>query len=186
MIETVQTVTIRDGIDSVWNFARDIRGWASLMPGMQECEVIDDDNSRWILKVGVGGLVRTVKVRVHVDQWDGPERVFFSYKLEGDPVQGGGSYHATAKGPGETEVVLNVKVEGSGPMAPMWEAMGKPLLPQLAKGFAGQLRDKIEAAAGAASPQAQAPVKPSGFGAFLAWLGGLWAALFGKGRSSQH
>ena len=47
---------------------------------------------RWTLKVGVGGLVRTVKVQVHVDQWDGPERVLFSYKLEGDPVQGGGSY----------------------------------------------------------------------------------------------
>ena len=111
MIETEQTVAIRAGIDSVWAFARDIRGWAGLMPGMQDCEVIDDDNSRWVLKVGVGGLVRTVKVRVHVEQWDGPERVFFNYKLEGDPVQGGGSYHATAIGPGETEVRLNVRVE---------------------------------------------------------------------------
>ena len=76
---------------------------------------------------GVGGLVRTVKVQVRVDQWDGPERVFFSYKLQGDPVQGGGSYHASRKAPQETEVALQVRVEGGGPMAPMWEAMGRPV-----------------------------------------------------------
>lgn len=179
MIETEQTVTIRESIDNVWAFARDIRGWASLMPGMQECDVIDDDNSRWTLKVGVGGLVRTVKVQVHVDQWDGPERVFFTYKLEGDPVQGGGSYLATATGPRETEVKLVVQVVGGGPMAPMWEAMGKPLLPTLAKGFAGQLRDKIEAAAvdvPVAAPQAA----PTGF---FAWLRSIWNAVFGSKRT---
>lgn len=179
MIETEQTVTIRESIDNVWAFARDIRGWASLMPGMQDCDVIDDDNSRWTLKVGVGGLVRTVKVQVHVDQWDGPERVFFTYKLEGDPVQGGGSYLATATGPRETEVKLVVQVVGGGPMAPMWEAMGKPLLPQLAKGFAGQLKDKIEAAA-ADAPVAAAPAEPAGF---FAWLRSIWNAIFGNKRS---
>jgi carbon monoxide dehydrogenase subunit G len=176
MIETEQTVTIREDIGRVWDFARDIRGWASLMPGMQHCEVIDEDNSRWTLKVGVGGLVRTVKVQVHVDQWDGPERVDFTYKLEGDPVQGGGSYHAAASGPGETEVKLHVRVEGGGPMAPMWEAMGKPLLPQLAKGFAGQLRDRIEEAS-AARPPLAADAERRGF---LAWLGRLWNAIFGR------
>lgn len=187
MIETEQTVTIREGIDSVWAFARDIRGWASLMPGMQECDVIDNDNSRWTLKVGVGGLVRTVMVRVHVDQWDGPERVFFTYKLEGDPVQGGGSYLATAKGPRETEVTLKVQVEGSGPMAPMWEAMGRPLLPQLAKGFAGELRDRIEAAASGAQPAATAAEpRRSPLAAFGAWLRRLWQGIFGSGRSARQ
>lgn len=183
MIETEQTVTIRESIDNVWDFARNVRGWAELMPGMQECDVIDDDNSRWTLKVGVGGLVRTVKVRVSVDQWDGPERVFFSYKLEGDPVHGGGSYHAVSKGAGETEVTLHVRVEGSGPMAPMWEAMGRPLLPQLAKGFAGQLRDRIEAQASSVpvEPTAvEAPRQESPKSGFAAWLRSLFNALFGR------
>ena len=183
MIETEQTVTIRESIENVWSFARDIRGWAELMPGMQECDVIDDDNSRWILKVGVGGLVRTVKVQVRVDQWDGPERVFFTYKLEGDPVQGGGTYYATSIGPHETQVLLQVRVEGSGPMAPMWEAMGRPLLPQLAKAFAGQLRDRIEAnTEGTRTAPASAPAKPTGF---FAWLRSIWNVIFGRSESKQ-
>jgi carbon monoxide dehydrogenase subunit G len=176
VIETEQTVTIRADIDAVWAFARDIRGWAALMPGLQDCAVIDDDNSRWVLKVGVGGLVRTVKVKVHVEQWDGPGRVLFSYKLEGDPVQGGGSYHAATAGAGETEVRLHVRVEGGGPMAPMWEAMGRPLLPQLAKGFANQLKAEIEAAHAPAAA-ATAPDPATGV---MAWLRRVWRALFGS------
>jgi carbon monoxide dehydrogenase subunit G len=179
MIETQPAITIDADIHTVWDFARDIRRWAGLMPGMQDCTVIDDDNSLWVLKVGVGGLVRTVKVMVHVDQWDGPERVFFSYRLEGDPVKGGGSYRATEKGPRQTGVELQVRVEGSGPMAPMWEAMGRPLLPQLAKGFAAQLKAEIEKTGGASIGQTGAPERvPSGLAVIGSWLRRVWRNLF--------
>jgi len=181
MIETEQTALVRAGIADVWDYVQDIARWASIMPGYRECEIIDPDNSRWILKVGVGGLVRTVKVRVQVDEWAGPETVRFTYKLEGDPVQGGGTYTATSKGPHETEIALKVRVEGSGPMAPMWEAMGKPLLPQFARSFAEQLKDEIEKVACAGSPALAAPspqqAKPS---SLLDFIVSLWRRLFGR------
>lgn len=164
MIETEQTVLVRAGIDAAWDYARDIRRWAELVPGMQNCDVIDADNSRWVVKVGVGGLVRTVTVDVHVERWAGPEAVDFTYKLKGDPVTGGGSYRA-APGAEGTDLTLALRVEGAGPMAPMWEAMGRPVLPQLAKAFAGQLRDGIEAAAGI-----DLAPRPSLWARFLAWL----------------
>jgi hypothetical protein len=50
---------------------------------------------------------------------------------------------------------LIVRVEGSGPMAAMWEAISKPLLPQLAKSFAVQLKAEIEKTA-VAQPVAEA------------------------------
>lgn len=182
MIETEQTVLIEAPIEQVWDFARDMERWANLMPGMREFTVLNEDDSRWTLKVGVGGLVRTVNVLVHVDKWDGPGRVSFFYKLEGDPVSGGGSYLATRKGPRETEVVLEVRVVGSGPMAPMWEAMGKPLLPQLAKGFAGQLKAAIEKAAAAAPAPELAATKPASVLAIVGrWVRKLWGSLFGAG-----
>jgi carbon monoxide dehydrogenase subunit G len=178
MIETEQTVVIDAAIGDVWDYVSDIQRWAELMPGMRECEVIDASDSQWTIKVGVGGLVRTVKVNVHVDQWDGPGRVLFSYRLGGDPVQGGGTYTAKALGARQTEIVLNVRVEGGGPMAPMWEAMGKPLLPQLARGFADQLKAAIEAVHAPASvpTPAAAPVGNP----LVRWLRAIWRALFGK------
>lgn len=170
MIDTEQTVLVRTGIGEAWNFARDIRGWASLVPGMQSCEVIDEDNSRWVVKVGVGGLVRTVTADVHVERWDEPAGVDFTYKLKGDPVTGGGTYRARPADAG-TEVALALRVEGTGPMAPMWEAMGRPLLPQLAKAFAAQLKASIEQAAGAVP--ATVPERRSLWATIRAWLGKL-------------
>jgi carbon monoxide dehydrogenase subunit G len=180
MIDTEQTMVVGVGIDRVWDYVKDMRRWAELMPGMREFNVIDDNDSQWILKVGVGGLVRTVTVDVHVDQWAGPEHVTFSYKLQGDPVLGGGTYDAFSTGPNETTIKLNVRVEGSGPMAPMWEAMGRPLLPQLAGGFAGQLKEAIELSAGVAPAETGQAKKPSVLAMIANWLRSLWLALFRK------
>lgn len=135
---------INVGIGAVWHYVKDMQRWAALMPGYRECTIIDARESSWILKVGVGGLVRTVKVLVHVDEWHEPARVNFSYVLEGDPVEGSGSYTALPRGDEETEVALRVSVAGSGPIAPMWEAMSRPLLPKLAKSFAEKLKAEIE------------------------------------------
>jgi len=168
VIETEQSVTIAAPIDAVWTYARDVERWAEIMPGYQECQLIDEDNSRWVLKVGVGGLVRTVKVKVKVDEWAGPERVLFSYALEGDPVSGGGSYRALADGAGATSVTLQVQVNGGGPMAPMWEAMGGPLLPKFALAFAEQLKARIEESLGL-EPSAP-PARPSLWARIVAWL----------------
>jgi carbon monoxide dehydrogenase subunit G len=146
VIATEQSVLIDAAIESVWNYVQDIRNWAMLLPGCRECMVINTQDSRWILKVGAGGLVRTVNVLVHVDNWSGPGRVDFSYRLDGDPVEGGGTYVASPKTAFQTEVTMTVRVAGSGPMAPLWEALSRPLLPQLAKRFAGQLKTEIEKA----------------------------------------
>lgn len=181
MIETEQRVLIGVGQQGVWDHVRDIRRWASLMPGMQACDIIDESRSRWTLKVGVGGLVRTVRVLVDVEEWDGPERVRFSFRLEGDPVQGGGLYHAAPVGETQTDVRLHVRVEGNGPMAPMWEAMGGPLLPKLAWSFADQLRGEIETAHGAvpAREEAQAGRRWSPFRALAEWLRAIWRRVGG-------
>ena len=41
-------------------------------------------------------------------------------------------------------LTFGIRVRGSGAMAPMWEAVSKPLLPVLAKSFAVKLKAQIE------------------------------------------
>lgn len=164
MIEAEHSFEVGAGLDRVWDYVVDVRNWAELMPGLQDFDVIDADNSRWTLKIGVGGMVRTVRVTVHVDEWDGPQRARFSFKLEGDPVQGGGTYTAEPLGVGRTAIALAIQVAGSGPMAPMWEALGRPVLPTFVKAFAGQLRERIEqfaAPAASTSPADPGSFKPA-------------------------
>lgn len=182
MIETEQKVAVAAGIEPVWDYVSDIKRWAAIMPGYQECELIDDNNSRWVLKVGVGGLVRVVTVLVTVDRWAGPDAVDFSFKLDKDPVEGSGTYRASANGPGQIDMALAVQVSGSGQMAAMWEAMGGPVLPKFALGFAESLRDQIEAELGA-TDAGEAMRQPSAWERFTAWLR-RW--LFGLGGAKQN
>jgi carbon monoxide dehydrogenase subunit G len=181
VIETEQTVAVARSIDDTWAYAKDFQRWASIMPGYQSCEIENEDNSLWILKVGIGAMIRTIKVRVHVKEWAGPRRVDFSFDVEGDPVLGAGTYHAVSTGPSQTDMTLRVQVEGSGPMAAMWEAMGRPMLPKFAKAFAEQLKDRIEAFD---SPAEAAVPMPVTGGGLMARLRALWSALFGQARKA--
>jgi len=177
MIEAQHSLVIDAGIDHVWDYVQDISKWANLFPGCRDCEVIDDHNSKWVLKVGAGGMVKTVNVLVNIDKWDGPGRVDFNFKLESEPVVGSGSYTASRSSDLATEIGLQLTVEGNGQMAQMWEAMSKPLLPQMAKTFAGKLKSEIESVAPAAPVPA---ARPSVLSAVAHWLRNLWWALLGS------
>jgi hypothetical protein len=174
MFEAEQSVVIDAGIDSVWDYVKDIRNWASLFPGCRECDVIDEHNSKWIIKVGAGGLIRTVNVLVHVEQWSGPDRVNFSYRLESEPVVGHGSYAATSLGVNQTEIALYLLIVGSGPMAPMWEVVSRPLMPQLTKAFTDKLKAAIEGQAGIVAPP---PLRRALITRLWTLLLNLWRAL---------
>lgn len=177
MIEAEHSLAIDAGIDNVWDYVQDIKKWANLFPGCRECEVIDENNSKWVIKVGTGGMVKTVNVLVHIENWAGPGQVDFTFRLEAEPVVGSGSYSAFRRSDQETGVKLQLSVEGSGQMAQMWEAMSKPLLPQMARTFASKLKSEIEALA----PAAPEPVaKPSILTALASWLRNLWWALLGS------
>jgi carbon monoxide dehydrogenase subunit G len=176
VIAAEHSVLVDADIDSVWEYVKDMSRWAVIVPGCQECTVIDENDSLWVLKLGVGGLVRTVKVQVHVDEWAGPGAVHFSFTLAGDPVEGRGSYVASSRGPRQTEIGMKVSISGGGPMAPMWEAMGGPVLSQFARSFAGKLKLRIEGAVSASEPRGAASTWT--LSAFLSgigpWLRGVW------------
>ncbi len=184
MIAAEHSLLVDAGIEGVWEYVKDMERWASIMPGCQDCTVIDRDDSLWVLKLGVGGLVRTVKVRVHVDRWAGPEAVDFSFTLEGDPVEGRGSYMASSKGPHETEITMQVRISGGGPMAPMWEAMGGPVLSQFARSFAGELKARIEGAADGSRPRggASTGVLRALLAGIGGWLRSVWRRMLRAGR----
>ncbi|MDB5710738.1 MAG: polyketide cyclase / dehydrase and lipid transport family protein [Sphingomonas bacterium] len=157
MLEHELPVAIGAPKSEVWSYVSNMANWAGNLPGYRAFEVLNDTDSLWTLKVGVGALVRTVKVRVHVTVWREPDRVDFTYRLEGDPVDGAGSYRATTNQDGGTDVVLTVQINGQGPMAPAWEAMARPILPKFAKGFGDSLRAEIESIVGKTTPPEVGP-----------------------------
>ncbi|MDY6921820.1 MAG: SRPBCC family protein [Pseudomonadota bacterium] len=190
MIANEQTFTINTSIDKVWNYVEDIPRWAAIFPGHQNCELLSEHDSTWTIKVSAAGVTRTDKVQVHVEEWAGPERVDFVFSVDDLPVEGNGSYLASSRSPLETDVTLKVCIIGSGPMAPMWEAVGTPMLPELVKTFAAKLTAEIEQAAGVENARTadnsfalsmfKGMVK-SGFATLAFWL----KRLFGLGNKNS-
>lgn len=179
MIQADHSIAIDASIDAIWDYVQDIEKWANLFPGCRECTVVSDNKSHWVIKVGAGGMVKTVNVLVDVSEWAGPETVNFSFTLENEPVVGKGRYSARKSGAGRTDITLLVEVEGSGSMAPMWEAVSKPLLPQIAKTFAANLKAEIEQTA-AATPAAS-------FSDHLRrYLRTLWLAILGTSATREE
>ena len=184
MMSAEHAVRVDAGIDDVWEYVKDMRRWASIVPSCQSCTVLDEDDSRWILKLGVGGMVRTVKLRVHVDEWAGPAAVHFSFDVEGDPVEGRGSYTAESLGADATEIRMEVHISGKGPVAQMWEAMGGPVLQQFARAFADELKARIEGSVDGSRSAGESPLRVgsvlmAGIGE---WLRSIWRRVFRRAR----
>lgn len=91
MPEVTYTTSLSQPVTRVWDFVKDMNNWAPFLTGYQTHEELSETDSIWTLKGDVGMLARTVKLKAHVTEWNGPERVTFTLTGLNEPVEGGGS-----------------------------------------------------------------------------------------------
>jgi carbon monoxide dehydrogenase subunit G len=77
--------------EKVWDFVKDMNNWAPFLTGYQKHEIVSDTDSIWTLKGDVGVLARTVELKAHITEWNGPERVSFTLAGINELVDGGGT-----------------------------------------------------------------------------------------------
>ncbi len=90
MPEVEYSTTMALKPELIWDFVKDMNNWAPMLTGYQEHEIIDDTDSIWTLKGDVGILSRMVKLKAHVTEWNGPQRVSFTLTGLNEKVDGGG------------------------------------------------------------------------------------------------
>jgi len=91
MPEVEYVTTMRLAPEQVWEFVRDMNNWAPFLTGYQKHEIESETDSVWTLKGDVGVLSRTVRLKAHVTEWNGPERVSFTLIGIDEVVEGGGT-----------------------------------------------------------------------------------------------
>jgi carbon monoxide dehydrogenase subunit G len=77
--------------EKVWDFVKDMNNWAPFLTGYQKHEIVNETDSIWTLKGDVGVLARTVELKAHITEWNGPERVSFTLAGINELVEGGGT-----------------------------------------------------------------------------------------------
>jgi carbon monoxide dehydrogenase subunit G len=88
--EVEYTTTLSLSREAVWSFVKDMNNWAPFLTGYQRHEILSDTDSIWTLKGDVGVLARVVRLKAHVTDWSGPERVAFTLTGLNEAVEGGG------------------------------------------------------------------------------------------------
>lgn len=92
MARVEHTTTARLPVETIWDFVRDLDHWAPFVAGYQSHEKESEDDSLWVLKGDLGSMSRTLKFRVHVTEWAGPERVRFELRGLNEPMEGSGLF----------------------------------------------------------------------------------------------
>ena len=91
MPEVQYTTTMSLDRTLIWEFVKDMNNWAPFLTGYQRHEIVNETDSIWELKGDVGVLARLVKLKAHITEWQGPERVSFTLLGLNEPVDGGGT-----------------------------------------------------------------------------------------------
>lgn len=144
MLETSEQFEVNAPVEAVWSYAGDMRNWAANMPGFDSFEQLSETESYWTLKPRLGPFTRTVRMRVHVVDWQPPNHISFTLKSETDPVEGSGRFDAQSLSPDRTSVTLYLRLDSHGPLAGMMEGLARPVLPRMADSFARAMAQDIE------------------------------------------
>ena len=91
MPEVEYTTVVNLPPEKVWDFVKDMNNWAPFLTGYQKHEILSETDSIWTLKGDVGVLARTVELKAHITEWNGPERVSFTLLGINELVDGGGT-----------------------------------------------------------------------------------------------
>lgn len=91
MPEVEYTTVVNLPPEQVWDFVKDMNNWAPFLTGYQKHQILSDTDSIWTLKGDVGVLARTVELKAHITEWNGPERVSFTLAGINELVDGGGT-----------------------------------------------------------------------------------------------
>jgi carbon monoxide dehydrogenase subunit G len=104
MPEVEYTTRVALPREAVWEFVKDMNNWAPYLTGYQTHEVLSETDSIWTLKGDVGVLARIVKLKAHVTEWNGPERVSFTLTGMNEQVDGDGTLEMGATTAAESAV----------------------------------------------------------------------------------
>jgi carbon monoxide dehydrogenase subunit G len=92
MAEVEYTATTKLPVETIWDYVQEMDNWAHHMVGYQSHVKQSPVLSLWTLKGDVGVLTRTLTFEVHIEEWNGPERVRFRLRGVNESMTGEGVF----------------------------------------------------------------------------------------------
>ncbi|WP_309492977.1 CoxG family protein [Candidatus Hecatella orcuttiae] len=141
MPEAEATFTIKAPLDRVWSFLVDPRRLGSCFPDVQEVRVLDEKTAEWVLKVKLGFIRKTIKMKSTVTDFVPQKRVTFQGVAEEAELSGTMNLES---GPGEVKIHYKILMEGRGPLAPLMNDLIRRRISKQSQEFIEILQKKLE------------------------------------------
>ena len=191
-IELEESFQVSAPVDDVWRFLLDPHQVVQCMPGAELDEVSGDGTFLGRIKVRVGPIVATYKGRVPFTSVDEAahtiQMVAEGLEAGGGTARGTMSSRLTALPGGGTEVLAKANTEITGRIAQFGRGMVQGVSKQLFQQFAASVKERLEAAEGAAAPPPEpgekraVSVLPLVFGYLWSAITGFFRRLFRRGK----
>lgn len=168
-----ESFTVKEDIQQVWAFLRDVRRSSACIPGCDGVEITDDRTFHVTVKAKVSYIPVTFRVRMVLEEESPPYRLVSSSKGEEEGKAGYLSQKNTlelkALPTGETEVFYRSEVSISGRLATFGQRVIRAKARELAEEFAANVKARLEEALAAPSEKVLEE-KPRG----------IWSRLFAR------
>lgn len=124
MAEADYTTTATLPREVIWDFVKDMDNFAPFFMGYQEHTIESDTDSLWVLKGDLGAMTRTLKFRVNITEWAGPERVTFTIAGLNEPMTGEGTFEMTPfESDADAAAIVPAEPAPKNPLARLFEAV---------------------------------------------------------------
>ncbi len=179
-----ESFTVREEVQQVWAFLRDIKGPSTCIPVCEGVETLDNKTFYVTVKAKVSYIPVMFRVKTVVEEETPPYRLVSSSKGEESGKAGYLSQKNTLElnvlPTGETEVFYCSEVSISGRLATFGQRVIRAKARELAEEFAGNVKDRLEGMT-VDFPEPEGASEEKGKGVLsrlFAWIQRLWKRLF--------
>lgn len=130
MASSIHSKTVRVNQQTARDFLQDKDGWAVLIPGYLNHEIISEKEMIWVFKGDFGFIQKAVKLQLNVQEVIEQNKISFELVGLSDNINGSGYFEMKIISAEDVEIVGNLDMKAGGFLASMINPVLETFVPQ--------------------------------------------------------
>lgn len=130
MASSIHSKTVRVNQQTARDFLQDKDGWALLIPGYLNHEIISEKEMIWVFKGDFGFIQKAVKLQLNVQEVIEQNKISFELVGLSDNINGSGYFEMKIISAEDVEIVGNLDMKAGGFLASMINPVLETFVPQ--------------------------------------------------------
>ena len=136
------TFIVKLPLKSVWSFMSDRKEVGCLFPGCKGVEILNDMDSIWTVRMGLGPFTRTIEMKAHTTEMVHHERIAWTAMHENLITSGITTFNKISDD--ETEITYRLEGHVIGHFTFLQDIVVAEKLGELTRGFMKAIKERLE------------------------------------------